>query len=170
MQKIVVLPKAVGTATLDALETYIVGFWTDHQEDYQFIYAENKDSAQQQLEILSKKEKITELIFTGHGTNSLQYIGASNNQGASTLGPYDVQAFYSNVRFSQNATILYEGCRTANSIGKVNLGQKTADVTSCRTIAIIDDTIYGKNVLPFWMGTYYTRKLGTAQVFTKKGE
>ena len=170
MKKIVVLPKATGNASLDNLETYIIGYWQANQGDYVLIYAENMNSAKQQLGTLSAQNPITELIFTGHGANSLQYIGSCNNTQMDTLGPLDVQNFYRNIQFANNATILYEGCDTANSIGSLNLAQKTADVTGCETTAMLNETVYAKNYYPFWLGSYYSRELGNRKNFTKTGE
>ena len=85
------------------------------------------------------------------------------------LTPRDVENFYSSISFSKNAIILYEGCYTALSPGKTSLGQKTADITGCDTIAIIDETEYTNRSIPKIL-TYYTRELGQKKVFKKKVE
>ena len=170
MQKVVVLPQASGSATLNNLETYIIGYWEANKGDYVLVYAENMNSAKQQLNELSAKSAITGLIFTGHGTSSIQNIGSSNNLPNDSLTPVNVQSFYSNIKFANTATILYEGCYTANSIGKANLAQMTANVTGCETTAMLKDTVYSKNYYPFWLNVYYSRELGSPKKFTKLGE
>ena len=167
--KIVVLPKAEGDAVLDRFEQLVVGYWENNTEDYLLVYARNTTEAKKTLSVLSKREAITELIFTGHGSPSLQYVGSVKNSlvTAISVGSFNNQNnkndFYDDIVFSKNAKIMYEGCHTGLSFGKVSLGQMTADRTGCITFAMQGETMYEKFI-------FYERTLGDPITFTKRGE
>ena len=87
-----------------------------------------------------------------------------------SLTPVDVQSFYNDIKFANNATILYEGCYTAISIARRNLAQETANITGCKTTAMLKATAYTKNYSSLRIDTYYSRELGSPKTFTKVGE